>query len=102
MPPRKPERREDEASRILMERAAELGAAKALRQFARDISPHDPTTHEGIMALRSDMYHAHKVRTICEGAKDKAFKTAIGAVVLAGLAALWQGLQFFNPGGPKP
>lgn len=92
-----PERRDQEWLRPLMERAAELGGEKAIDNFIREFSPHDPTQHEGRMQLRSDMYFNHKRRQFSEALRVHAWRTAMGALILAGIGWLIAQADHLNP-----
>ena len=91
------ERREDAAQRALLVRVAEAAADRAIIKFVSASTPHDGTTHQGMTEFRRDMFHANKVRGICERVKDGALKTTVGAVMLGILAAVWNYIQAVKP-----
>lgn len=82
------ERRDDPEFRRLVE-AGKIAARRVLQEY----SIHDLSTHEGRQEEKKDRYHSNKVRHLCNTAKAWALKTAIGAVVVAILGAVWTGLQ---------
>lgn len=91
------ERRHDNAQRAMIDRVAEAAADRAITKFVSASTPHDATTHQGLTEFKRDMFHANKVRGICERVKDGALKTTIGAVTLGVLGAIWSYIQAGKP-----
>jgi hypothetical protein len=79
------DKRRDPELRALLERAAELGAERALQKFG-DLTPHDLSTREGREALRDDFQHSHTLRSACDTVKREGWRTvgrAFWTIVIA-------------------
>ena len=87
------ERRKDTDLRETMERAAELGAERAIKKVLGPLSPHDLCTFDGRAALRADLEYANRSRVGGERLKETAKRAAVtsvsGTAALAIAYAIW-------------
>ena len=75
-----------------LERAAELGAEKAIAKMMLFLGV-DITDKEDVKALRADLLNARKVRIAGERIGGAALLVIVGAIAAGALSFMWSGFN---------
>lgn len=94
------ERRIDDDTRALIERAAERGAMLALQKLG-ELTPYDLSTKEGRDALRGTIGHADTMKIGCDNVKRVAGGAAVKTLVYTSIAGLIIGVFYLFGGDPS-